>query len=380
MSALVLNEEQQMLKDAATRFMSESAPVSQLRALRDNNDETGFSRELWQSMVEMGFVGTLIPEALGGSQFGYVGMGQVSEQAGRNLSASPLLSTAVGGVAALMLAGSSAQQEALLPKVAAGELLLALAVDEAPRHNPAQVGTRLEAKGDAYVLSGRKQFVVDGHVADKLIVSARSTGAENEREGISLVLVDRTAAGVSVERVSMADSRNAALVTFDQAQVAADDLLGQPGQGFAALELTLDVVNGQLAAELLGISLESFARTVAYLQERKQFGVTIGSFQALQHRCAHLFSEIELVKSAVLKALMALDAGAEDAAQLVSLAKAKACEVAELATNEGVQMHGGMGMTDEFDIGLFMKRARCVQALFGDYRYHANRFAQLRGY
>ncbi len=380
MSALVLNEEQQMLKDAATRFMAESAPVSQLRALRDSNDETGFSRELWQSMVEMGFVGTLIPEALGGSQFGYVGMGQVSEQAGRNLSASPLLSTAVGGVAALLLAGSSAQQQMLLPKVAAGELLLALAVDETPRHNPAQVSTRLEAKGDGYLLSGRKQFVVDGHVADKLIVSARSSGADSEREGISLVLVDRTAAGVTVERVSMADSRNAALVSFDQVQVSADDLLGEAGQAFAALELTLDVVNGQLAAELLGLSLESFERTVAYLQERKQFGVTIGSFQALQHRCAHLFSELELVKSVVLKALMALDAGAEDAAQLVSLAKAKAAEVAELATNEAVQLHGGMGMTDEFDIGLFMKRARCVQALFGDYRYHANRFALLRGY
>ncbi|MBA6420703.1 acyl-CoA dehydrogenase family protein [Pseudomonas sp. 5Ae-yellow] len=380
MSALVLNEEQQMLKDAAKRFMYESAPVSQLRALRDNEDATGFSRELWQGMVEMGFVGTLIPEALGGSQFGYVGMGQVSEQAGRNLSASPLLSTAVGGVAALLLAGSNDQQHALLPKVAAGELLLSLAVDETPRHNPSQVSTRLESKGDGFVLNGRKQFVIDGHVADKLIVSARSSGADSERDGISLLLVDRTAAGVKVERVSMADSRNAALVTFTDVAVAASDLLGEAGKGFDALELTLDVVNGQLAAELLGLSLEAFERTVAYLQERKQFGVTLSSFQGLQHRCAHLFSELELVKSVVLKALMALDEGDEDASMLVSLAKAKASEVAELATNEAVQMHGGMGMTDEFDIGLFMKRARCVQALFGDFRYHANRFALLRGY
>ena len=380
MSALVLNEEQQMLKDAAKRFMYESAPVSQLRALRDNEDATGFSRELWQGMVEMGFVGTLIPEALGGSRFGYVGMGQVSEQAGRNLSASPLLSTAVGGVAALLLAGSNDQQHALLPKVAAGELLLSLAVDETPRHNPSQVSTRLESKGDGFVLNGRKQFVIDGHVADKLIVSARSSGADSERDGISLLLVDRTAAGVKVERVSMADSRNAALVTFTDVAVAASDLLGEAGKGFDALELTLDVVNGQLAAELLGLSLEAFERTVAYLQERKQFGVTLSSFQGLQHRCAHLFSELELVKSVVLKALMALDEGDEDASMLVSLAKAKASEVAELATNEAVQMHGGMGMTDEFDIGLFMKRARCVQALFGDFRYHANRFALLRGY
>lgn len=380
MSALVLNEEQQMLKDAAKRFMSESAPVSQLRALRDNRDETGFSRELWQSMVEMGFVGTLIPEALGGAQFGYVGMGQVSEQAGRNLSASPLISTAIGCVAALLLAGSSEQQQALLPQVAEGGLLLALAVDEAPRHAPNRVATRLQVADGGYLLNGRKTFVVDGHVADKLIVSARSEGTETDHAGISLLLVDRNAPGVSVERTIMADSRNAAIVSFEDVKVAAGDLLGEAGNAWAALELTLDVVNAQLAGELLGIALEVFERTVAYLQERKQFGVALSTFQALQHRCAHLFSELELVKSAVLKAQMALDAGDAEAAQWVSLAKAKACEVAELATNEAVQMHGGMGMTDEFDIGLFMKRARSVQALFGDYRYHANRFAALRGY
>ena len=217
-------------------------------------------------------------------------------------------------------------------------------------------------------------------MADKLIVSARSEGAEGDQAGISLLLVDRTAPGVSVERTIMADSRNAAIVSFDGVKVAASDLLGAVGQAWSALELTLDVVNAQLAGELLGMSLEVFERTVAYLQERKQFGVALSTFQALQHRCAHLFSELELVKSAVLKAQMALDAGDAEAAQWVSLAKAKACEVAELATNEAVQMHGGMGMTDEFDIGLFMKRARSVQALFGDYRYHANRFAALRGY
>ena len=380
MAALVLNEEQQMLKDAAKRFLSESAPVSQLRALRDNRDETGFSRELWQSMVEMGFVGTLIPEALGGAQFGYVGMGQVSEQAGSNLSASPLISTAIGGVAALLLAGSSEQQQALLPQVAEGSLLLALAIDEAPRHAPNRVATRLQVADGGYLLNGRKTFVVDGHVADKLIVSARSEGAEGDQAGISLLLVDRNAPGVSVERTIMADSRNAAIVSFDNVKVASGDLLGEAGNAWAALALTLDVVNAQLAGELLGLSLEVFERTVAYLQERKQFGVALSTFQALQHRCAHLFSELELVKSAVLKAQMALDAGDAEAAQWVSLAKAKACEVAELATNEAVQMHGGMGMTDEFDIGLFMKRARSVQALFGDYRYHANRFAALRGY
>ncbi len=380
MSALVLNDEQQMLKDAAKGFLSEQAPVSQLRKLRDSQDETGFSRDLWQQMVEMGLVGTLIPEAFGGSQFGQVGMGQISEQAGRNLSVSPLLSTAIIGVSSLLLAGSEEQQTAVLPEIAAGKLITALAIDEVARHNPRQVGTRLEQDGDGWLLNGCKKCVVDGHVADHFIVTARSSGDTNAAEGISLLLVDAKLPGIHIERTSMVDSRNAASVSFDQVKLPAGAVLGKAGEGFAALELILDVANAQLAAELLGIAEESFSRTVSYLQERKQFGVTLGSFQALQHRCAHLFSEIELVKSVVLKALQSLDEGAEDAAQRVSLAKAKACEVAELATNEGVQLHGGMGMTDEFDIGLFMKRARMAQQLFGDYRYHADRFARLRGY
>lgn len=380
MSALVLNEEQAMLKDAAKGFLAEQAPVSQLRALRDTRDETGFSRELWQQMVEMGFSGTLVPEAFGGAQFGHVGMGQISQQCGHNLSAAPLLSSAVLGVSSLLLGGSQAQQAELLPAIAEGRLLTALAIDESPRHAPWRVATRLSRDGEGYCLNGRKLCVVDGHVADWLIVSARSSGEESAREGISLLLVERTAPGVSVERTIMADSRNAALVSFDNVTLPAEALLGVEGEAAAVLEWVLDVGNAQLAAELLGIAEEVFSRSVAYLQERKQFGVTLGSFQALQHRCAHLFSEIELVKSAVLKALQALDASDPEAPQWVSLAKAKACEVAELATNEGVQLHGGMGMTDEFDIGLFIKRARMIQQLFGDYRYHANRFASLRGY
>lgn len=380
MAALVLNEEQQMLRDAAQGFLSEKAPISQLRKLRDERDETGFSRDLWQGMVEMGFVGTLVDEDFGGSAFGNVGMGQVFEYAGRNLSASPLLSTAVLGVSVLQLAGSKAQKQELLPAIAEGRLLTALAIDETPRHAPHRVTTTARRQGDMFVIDGQKSFVIDGHVADKLIVSVRTSGEQNDREGISLLLVDRDTSGVSVERTFMVDSRNAAIVRFDNAQVNADALLGDIDQGFATLEKVLDIANAQLAAELLGVSLQAFEITVKYLQERKQFGVTLSSFQALQHRCAHLFSELELVKSVVLKALVALDEQDPEAPVLVSLAKAKSCEVAELATNEAVQLHGGMGMTDEFDVGLFMKRARPVQALFGDYRFHADRFASLRGY
>ena len=380
MATLVLNEEQQMLKDAAKRFMGESAPVSQLRKLRDERDETGFSRELWQSMVEMGFAGTLVPESYGGSAFGNVGMGQVSEQVGRNLSASPLFSSGVLGVSALLLAGSDEHRQSLLPAIAEGKLLVSLAIDEQPRHAPAKVRTVAQSQDGGYALTGSKRFVVDGHVADKLIVSARTGVGEGDEQGLSLFLIDTKTDGMSIERTIMADSRNAATVQLDHVRVDASDLLGPLDQGYPLLEQVLDVGNAQLAAELLGIAQEAFERTVAYMQERKQFGVVIGSFQALQHRAAHMFSELELVKSVVLKALLALDEGDEEAPALVSLAKAKACEVAELITNEAIQLHGGMGMTDEFDLGLFIKRARVVQQQLGDYRYHADRFARLRGY
>lgn len=380
MTALVLTEEQQMLKDAARGFLLEHGPIRQLRELRDSRDETGFSHTLWASMVEMGFAGTLVPEAYGGTAFGHVGMGQILEQAGRNLTASPLFATGVLGVSALTLAGNAEQQQALLPAIAEGRLLTALAIDETARHAPAQVHTRAEPSGDGYVINGRKQYVVDGHVADQLIVSVRTAGEPGEAQGITLLLIDRQTPGVTVEHTIMVDSRNAANVRFENVQVPRSAVLGEVGQGHALLAQLLDIGNAHLAAELLGIAQEAFERTIQYLKERKQFGVTIGSFQALQHRAAHLWSEIELVKSVVLRALQALDENAADTSQLASLAKAKACEVAELATNEAVQMHGGIGMTDEFDIGLFLKRARPVQQLFGDYSYHADRYAQLRGY
>lgn len=380
MTLLVLTEEQMMLKDSAKEFLKEQGSIKELRRLRDERDALGFAPQLWRSMVELGFAGTLIPESFGGSGFGHVGMGQIMEESGRNLTASPLFATAVLGVSAIVLGGNEQQKRELLARVAAGELLLALATDEVVRHAPANVSVRAEKKGEGFTVNGRKTFVVDGHIADKLIVSVRTSGERKDKRGIALLLVDRTAKGVQVERTIMVDSRNSAVVTFNNVQVPASAVLGKVDEGYGLLARVLDIGNAHLAAELLGIAEESFDRTVQYLKERKQFGVYIGSFQALQHRAAALWSAIELVKSSVLKALQALDADAADASLLVSVAKAKACETAELATNEAVQMHGGIGMTDEFDIGFFMKRARPAQLLFGDYRYHADRFAELNGY
>ena len=380
MTTLVINEEQQMLKESARGFLQENAPIAELRRLRDQRDPTGFSRDVWAQMVEQGFAGTLIPEEYGGFAFGHVGMGQIMEESGRTLAASPLFATAVLGVSAVTLAGSQAQQEELLVPMGQGELLTALAVDESGRHNPHLVRTRAEHNGDGYTLNGCKGFVLDGHVADRLIVSARTSGEATDQKGITLFLVDPGTAGVEVERTITVDSRNAAEVRLNDVELPAAAVLGQVDEGGAVLERVLDIGNAHLAAELLGITLESFERTVKYLKERKQFGVTLASFQALQHRAADLFGEIELLKSAVVAALSALDEGDDEIEQLCSLAKARACKVAELATNEGVQMHGGMGMTDEFDIGLFLKRARAAQQTFGDDRYHAARFARLRGY
>jgi alkylation response protein AidB-like acyl-CoA dehydrogenase len=307
-------------------------------------------------------------------------MGQIMELAGNTLACSPLFATAVAGASVLSLGGTDAQQSELLPMVAAGELTLALAIDETARHDPASIAMTAESNGDGYTLNGSKCFVADGNVADQLIVSARTSGVTGDADGISLFLVPRDAEGVEVTRTPMVDSRNAATVRFGDVSVGSDQLLGVLDQGMATLQPALNIANVHLAAELLGIASESFQRTLQYLKERKQYGVFIGTFQALQHRAAILWTEIELCKSIVLKALRALDDSPEDAALLASMAKVKTCRVAELATNESIQMHGGIGMTDEFDIGFFLKRARVAQMLFGDHRYHLNRCAELSGY
>ncbi len=376
--ALVLTDDQTMIRESGDGFFASEAPVSELRRLRDAADATGFDRGLWQKMAEMGFAGVLVPEAHGGSGFGYVAAGLLQEAVGRNLSLSPLLSTAILGATALLRGGSPEQQAQYLPQIASGERLFALAADEALRHTPDHVTTRAAASGNGFRLNGTKTFVLDGHVADTLIVAART--GDDGNDGITLFLVDAKASGVAVERRSMVDTRNAATVTLTDVQVDGADVLGSVGGGWAILDRVLDAGRACLAAEMLGVAGESFTRTVDYLKQREQFGAKIGSFQALQHRAAHLFCEVELARSATLRALTALDADEDRVPLFASLAKAKTGEVAKLATNEAVQMHGGIGMTDDFDIGFFMKRARAAQETFGDIAFHGDRLATLMGY
>ncbi|HEX7013050.1 MAG TPA: acyl-CoA dehydrogenase family protein [Steroidobacteraceae bacterium] len=378
--ALVLTEEQQMLREAVKKFVAERAPLAQLRKLRDEGDPVGFSRNVWKDMAEMGWSGVLIPEEYGGAGFGYVGAGLIAEEIGRNLSATPFLSSAVLAAVALLEGGSSAQKEALLPAIANGDVIVALATDEKSRHAPHSVATRASGGNGRFKLSGRKSHVLDGHVADRLIVSARTSHDVEARDGLTLFLVDAKAQGVTIHRYPSVDSRNVAIVELRDVAVTEADVIGKIDQGALVLDVALDAGRAMLAAELLGVAEEAFERTLAYLREREQFGVKIGAFQALQHRAAHLFCEIELTRSLVLATLQELDSQEANASSLVCASKAKAGEVARLATNEAVQMHGGIGMTDEFDIGFFMKRARAAGETFGDAYYHADRFAHMSGY
>ena len=280
----------------------------------------------------------------------------------------------------LLKTASDAHKAALLPKLANGELLMALAHDEAPRHAPTRIATTATARGAGFVLNGCKTFVVDGHVAERFIVVARSSGERDAREGVSLFLVDASAPGVSCTRTRMVDSRNAAQISFSNVEVGADAVLGTLGGGYGPLEQVLDGARAVLAAEMLGNGVEAFERTVAYLKLRRQFGVVIGSFQALKHRAALMFCELELTRSAVLGALEAQDSSDKDSAALASLAKAKACDMLELISAEAVQLHGGIGMTDAEEIGFFLKRARVAQQWLGDASFHRDRYASLKGF
>ena len=378
--ALVLSSDAQMVRDTAMDFFPTKSPVTEFRKLRDSSDPDGFSRKLWQEMAELGWTGFLVSEDHGGTGFGLTGLAQVLEASGRTLAATPLVATALIGASALELAGSADQKADHLPGLVAGETLFALALEEGPHHAPTRIGTNATQAGADYILSGQKKFVLDGHVADQLIVVARTAGAHRDRDGITLFLVPADAPGITRTRNSMVDSRNAASIRFDNVRVGADAVLGPVDGGAKVLDAILDRARAGLAAEMLGSAAEAFERTLQYLKDRRQFGVAIGSFQALKHRAAQMFCEIEATRSAVLAATAAIDEGAADAPALASLAKAKANDTLRLCGDEGVQMHGGIGMTDEHEIGFFMKRARVAEASFGHSAFQRDRYASLMGY
>ena len=376
----VLNEEQTMLRDAAKSWVQEKSPVTAFRKMRDSGVELGYDANAWNEMAEMGWAGVIIPEEYGGSDFGYLSMGLILEETGRTLTASPLLASGLAAASALVLGGSDAQKSEWLPKIAGGEVVGALAVDEGAHHAPEKVALKAEKSGSGYKLSGSKSFVLEGMAAGLLIVSARTSGKPGDTDGITLFLVAGEAKGVSRKRLHLADSRGAANITFDGVEVGADAVLGEVDKGYALLEKTLDRARAGLCAEMLGSAVQAFEVTLDYLKVRVQFGQVIGSFQALQHRAAKMFTDLELARSAVEAALQAIDADTPDVPELVSLAKAKMGDVFHLVSNEMVQMHGGIGMTDAHDAGFYMKRARAAEAAFGNQAYHRDRYARIQGY
>jgi len=376
----VLNEEQSMLRDAAKSWTQEKSPVTAFRKMRDSGVEIGYDAKAWNEMAEMGWAGVIIPEEYGGSAFGYLSIGLILEELGRNLTASPLIASGVGAASALVLGGSDAQKSEWLPKIADGSVVGALAVDEGAHHAPEKVALAATKSGTGYSLSGAKSFVIEGLAANLLVVSARTSGTPGDKDGITLFLVPADAKGVSRKRLALADSRGAANITFDNVEVGADAVLGAVDKGWDVLEKTLDRVRAALAAEMLGAANQAFETTLDYLKVRVQFGQVIGSFQALQHRAAKMFTDLELARSAVEAALQAIDADSPDVPELVSLSKAKMGDVFHLVSNEMVQMHGGIGMTDAHDAGFYLKRARAAEAAFGSQSYHRDRYARINGY
>ncbi|WP_374531222.1 acyl-CoA dehydrogenase family protein [Novosphingobium sp.] len=374
------NEDQAMLADTARQFMADEGSIAkQLRHYRDINCKDGFGHGLWKQLAELGFTGILVSEADGGLGMGHVEAGIVLEEIGRNLTPSPFLTSSVMAATALG-AGNAELKGRYLPGLLSGDSVFAVAIDESPKHRPERIKTRAARAGNGFALTGSKSFVIHGGSADMLVVAARTSGNDDDDAGITLFAVPKDAAGLSQDAVRLVDSSMATHVKLDNVQLDADAVIGEVDGGRELLNKVLAAGRIGAAAESLGVAGGAFDMTTTYLKQRKQFGKLIGEFQALQHRAAHLYSEIEIARAAVIKAQQLLDAGSEKAELMVSVAKAKAGKAASLAVKEGVQMHGGIGMTDEYDIGLYMKRDRALAEFMGDAYYHAERVAKLSGY
>ncbi len=353
----ILNEEQEMLRDMARGWTTTESPVAAFRKVRSEKPAEGYSPDAWKTMAEMGWAGIVIPEEHGGSDFGWLSAGLVVEELGKTLTASPLVATTLAA-SAIVLGGSDEQKAKWLPRLASGEVVGTLAIDEGARHDG-----KASVKVDSGKLSGIKAFVHEADGADLFVVAAAD----------GLYLVEK-ADGVSLSARKLTDQRSHAEVTFDGA--AADKL---EGGGDDLLDQVLDRARILTACEMLGMAQQVFDVTLDYLKQRVQFNQVLASFQALQHRMADLFGDLAMMRSAVEGALEALDSGS-GIARAATVAKAEANRVLHIISREGVQLHGGMGMTDEYDVGFYLKRARVLEASWGSTGYLKNRFATLAGY
>ena len=377
---LILNEEQQFLKDTAKNFAEERTPVNHFRSLRDNKDDLLWNKDTWKEMVNLGWSGILIPEEYGGSNFGLAGISVILQECGKTLTPSPLFATGVLGAYAISQYGTEEQKKKYLPQIANGEITTAIAIDESSHHNPLNINTSAVSKDNSYILNGKKVFVVDGASADLLIVVARTSGKTGDSTGLTLFLVENNQPNINVVKLDMADSRNYANITFSDITVQKENILGDIEAGGEAIENILDIGRIAISAEMLGNTEAAFESTINYLKERKQFCVLIGTFQALQHRAAEMFCEIELTKSSIMAAMQGADNNSNELQRLASLAKTMAGETLHLVSNEAIQMHGGIGVTDEYDLGFYLKRSRVVEQIFGCSKFHTERYANISGF
>ena len=377
---LILNEEQQFLKDTAKDFAQEKTPVNHFRSLRDTNDSLLWDKDVWKEMVDLGWSGILIPEEFGGSDFGVAGISVVLQECAKTLTPSPLFATGVLGAYAISQFGTKEQKEEYLPKIVSGEITTAIAVDESSHHNPLQTKMSAELKGDKYILNGKKKFIVDGASADVLIVLVRTSGNSGDDTGLTLFIVDSKNKDLEIIKLDMADCRNYANIVFNDVEASLENILGDAESGGETIERILDIGRIAISAEMLGNAEAAFEITIDYLKQRKQFGVLIGTFQALQHRAAEMFCELELTKSSVMAAVHGADENSNELQRLASLAKTIAGETLHLVSNEAIQMHGGIGVTDEYDVGFFLKRARVAEQIFGSAKFHTERYANLSGF
>jgi len=377
---LILSEEQQFLKDTALSFARDRTPVTHFRSLRDSNNVNCWDSGIWQEMVELGWSGILVPEEFGGSDFGIGGISVIMQELGKTLTPSPLLATAVLGVSVIKMLGSEDHKKIYLPKIVSGEITTAFAIDEGHHHNPFQIETSATLSDEHWVLNGQKVFVLDGASANTILIVARTSGKPGESNGLSVFVANKDSAGLEISQISTADCRNYANISMNNLKLSQEACLGAVDMAGEIVEKVLDLARIAMAAEMLGNMEEAFEVTVNYLKERKQFGVAIGSFQALQHRAAKIFCEIELTKSAVMAAMHAADESSNDLERLSSLAKFQAGKTLHLVSNESIQMHGGIGVTDEYDIGFYLKRARVAEQIFGTSEYHQARYADISGF
>ncbi|MDC3289047.1 acyl-CoA dehydrogenase family protein [Gammaproteobacteria bacterium] len=377
---LILNEEQQFLKDTAKNFAEERTPINHFRSLRDNKDNLLWDKDTWKEMVNLGWSGILIPEEYGGSNFGLAGISVILQECGKTLTPSPLFATGVLGAYAISQYGTEEQKKKYLPQIVNGEITTAIAIDESSHHNPLNINMPAVLKDNSYILNGKKVFVVDGASADLLIVVARTSGKTGDSTGLTLFLVENNQPSVNVVKLDMADSRNYANITFSDITVQKENILGDVEAGGEAIENILDIGRIAISAEMLGNTEAAFESTISYLKERKQFGVLIGTFQALQHRAAEMFCEIELTKSSIMAAMQGADNNSNELQRLASLAKTMAGETLHLVSNEAIQMHGGIGVTDEYDLGFYLKRSRVVEQIFGCSKFHTERYANISGF